>query len=44
MRFHQLHDEDSVRIQQKRICPKDGEEVAYEHIVKGYEIAPGRTW
>jgi DNA end-binding protein Ku len=42
VRFHQLHDEDGVRIQQKRICPADGQEVPYEHIVKGYEIAPGR--
>jgi DNA end-binding protein Ku len=42
VRFHQLHDSDGVRIQQKRVCPKDGEEVAFEHIVKGYEIAPGQ--
>jgi DNA end-binding protein Ku len=40
VRFHQLHDEDHVRIQQKRICPADGEEVAYDNIVKGYEISP----
>jgi DNA end-binding protein Ku len=40
VRFHQLHDADGVRIQQKRMCPADGEEVAYEHIVKGYEITP----
>src|SRR3954453_8798894 len=40
VRFHQLHDTDGVRIQQKRFCPADGEEVAYEHIVKGYEITP----
>jgi DNA end-binding protein Ku len=40
VRFHQLHDADGVRIQQKRFCPADGEEVAYEHIVKGYEISP----
>jgi DNA end-binding protein Ku len=40
--FHQVHDEDGVRIQQKRICPKDGKEVPYEHIVKGYEIAPNQ--
>src|SRR3954447_12661486 len=38
VRFHQLHDKDGVRIQQKRYCPADGDEVAYEHIVKGYEI------
>src|SRR4051812_41105728 len=42
VRFHQLHDSDHVRIQQKRFCPADGEEVTYEHIVKGYEIAPDR--
>jgi DNA end-binding protein Ku len=40
--FHQLHDADGVRIQQKRVCPADGKEVPYEHIVKGYEIAPNR--
>ena len=42
VRFHQLHDKDGVRIQQKRVCPEDGEEVPYENVVKGYEIAPGR--
>ncbi len=42
VRFHQLHAADSVRIQQKRVCPADGEEVPYEDIVKGYEIAPDR--
>jgi DNA end-binding protein Ku len=40
VRFHQLHDKDGVRIQQKRVCAADGEEVPYEHIVKGYEITP----
>jgi DNA end-binding protein Ku len=40
--FHQLHDADGVRIQMKRICPADGKEVPYEHIVKGYEISPDR--
>src|ERR1043165_8483383 len=42
VRFHQLHDKDGVRIQQKRVCPADGEEVPYENIVKGYEITPER--
>jgi DNA end-binding protein Ku len=42
VRFHQLHDQDGVRIRQQRVCPADGEEVGYEHIVKGYEIAPDR--
>jgi DNA end-binding protein Ku len=40
VRFHQLHEADGVRIQQKRICPADGQEVAWEEIVKGYEISP----
>jgi DNA end-binding protein Ku len=42
VRFHQLHAADGVRIQQKRVCPADGEEVPYEDLVKGYEIAPDR--
>jgi DNA end-binding protein Ku len=41
VRFNQLHERDGVRIQLKRICPADGEEVPFEHIVKGYEITPG---
>lgn len=40
--FHQLHGADGARIQQKRFCAADGEEVPYEHIVKGYEVAPDR--
>src|SRR5205823_11857024 len=42
VRFHQLHDADGGRIQQKRVCGKCGREVAYENIVKGYELSPGR--
>ena len=37
LRFNQLHDEDGGRIRMKRTCSVDGEEVGYEHIVKGYE-------
>ena len=40
IQFHQLHDADHRRIRQKRVCEADGEEVAYENIVKGYEISP----
>ena len=40
VRFHQLHDADGARLQYKRVCSKDGKEVPYENIVKGYEIAP----
>jgi DNA end-binding protein Ku len=39
VRFHQLHDEDGVPIRQQRVCPADGKEVSYDHVVKGYEIA-----
>ena len=42
VRFHQLHEKDGVRIQQKRVCPADGEEVPWEDVVKGYEISPDR--
>ena len=41
VRFNQLHKTDNVRIQQKRVCPADGQEVGYDDIVKGYEISPG---
>ena len=40
VRFNQLHEADGARIQQKRVCSEDGEEVPYEQIVKGYEISP----
>src|SRR3989442_12662469 len=42
VRFHQLHAADGVRIQQKRVCPADGEEVPWDDIGKGYEISPDR--
>jgi DNA end-binding protein Ku len=42
LRFNQLHDEDGGRIRMKRVCEKDGEEVGYEHIVKGYEYEKDR--
>jgi DNA end-binding protein Ku len=41
VRFNQLDSEGNVRIQQKRVNPVSGEEVPYERLVKGYEIAPG---
>src|SRR3954469_4859919 len=40
VRFHQLSGKTGVRIQQKRVDPTTGDEIAYEDIVKGYEIAP----
>jgi DNA end-binding protein Ku len=37
LRFNQLHDKDHGRIKYQRVCAKCGEEVTFEHIVKGYE-------
>jgi DNA end-binding protein Ku len=41
VRFHQIDSESGGRVRQKRVGP-DGEEIAYEQIVKGYEIGPDR--
>jgi DNA end-binding protein Ku len=38
VRFHQLNERTGNRIQQKRVDPSTGEEVAYDDIVKGYEL------
>jgi DNA end-binding protein Ku len=40
--FNQLHAKDGARIKQKRMNPKTGEEVPFDRIVRGYEIAPGK--
>ena len=42
VRFHQLNGKSGVRIAQKRVDPQSGDEVPYEDIVKGYEIASDR--
>lgn len=42
VRFHQLHAADGARIEQRRVCTADGEEVAWTDLAKGYEIAPGQ--
>jgi DNA end-binding protein Ku len=41
--FHEVHAKDGSRIEHRRICPKDGKEVDYKDIVKGYEVSRG-TW
>jgi DNA end-binding protein Ku len=43
VRFHMLHDKDGGRIHQKRVCSVDGQEVPWEHIVKGYEVSKGKA-
>ena len=42
VRFHQLNGKTGVRIAQRRVDPSTGDEVAYEDIVKGYELTPDR--
>jgi DNA end-binding protein Ku len=42
VRFHQLSGKTGVRVAQKRVDPQTDEEVPYQDIVKGYEIAPER--
>ena len=42
VRFHQLSGKTGVRIAQKRVDPQSGEEVAYQDVIKGFEIAPDR--
>ena len=38
--FRELRETDGSRVRHKRVAEADGEEVPYEEIVKGYEIAP----
>jgi DNA end-binding protein Ku len=42
VRFHQISAKTGARVKQKRVDSSTGEEVAYEDIVKGYELSPDR--
>lgn len=42
VRFNQLSAKTNNRVKQKRVDAVTGEEVAYEDLVKGYEVAPER--
>jgi DNA end-binding protein Ku len=39
--FHQVHEKDGARIRQKRMCSKEGKEVPYKEVAKGYEVRDG---
>ena len=41
VRFNQIDAATGARVRQKRVSAADGEEVPYERIVKGYELASG---
>lgn len=40
--FHQVHAKDGARIKQRRVCSKEGKEVPYREVAKGYEVRKGR--
>ena len=39
--FHQVHAKDGARVKQVRICSKEGKEVPYKQVAKGYEVRKG---
>jgi len=39
--FHEVHEADGARIEHRRVCSKEGKEVPYEEVVKGYEVKSG---
>jgi DNA end-binding protein Ku len=42
VRFHEVHAKDGSRIEHRRICSKDGKEIDYDDVVKGYEVSKGK--
>jgi DNA end-binding protein Ku len=41
VRFRLLHRADGAPIKEKRVCTADGKEVAWDDLVRGYEVAKG---
>src|SRR5436305_10212390 len=39
--FHQVDAKDGAQIKQKRVCAKEGKEVPYKQVAKGYEVKSG---
>jgi DNA end-binding protein Ku len=42
VRFHQLSSKTQSRVQQKRVDAETGEELEYQELLKGFELAPDR--
>ena len=42
VRFHEVHAKDGSRIEHRRLCSKDGKEVDYDDVVKGFEVSKGK--
>lgn len=40
--FTEVHVKDGAKIEHRRFCSKEGKEVPYEDVVKGYEVSNGR--
>jgi DNA end-binding protein Ku len=41
--FNQLHEKDNARIEVRRMCTADGEEVSWEDVARGYELESGEV-
>jgi len=41
VRFRLLHRDDGAPLEEKRICTADGKEVAWDDLVRGYEVSKG---
>src|SRR5215208_1439057 len=40
--FNEVHARDGARIEDRRICAKEGKEISYDDVVKGYEVEPDK--
>jgi DNA end-binding protein Ku len=39
--FHEVHEPDGAAIEHKRICPREGKEVPWEEVARGFEVRDG---
>jgi len=42
IRFRELHEKDAAPIEHRRLCSKEGKEIPFDEVVRGYETSPGR--
>jgi DNA end-binding protein Ku len=40
--FNEVHVSDGARIEHKRVCSKEGKEVPFKQVVRGYEVSEGK--
>src|SRR2546423_13683640 len=43
VRFNQLHEKDKSRIEVRRVCTAENEEVPWEEVARGYELDDGNV-